>query len=258
MNRNLPLTLLLGALGAALAAGPPFRTDDPEPVELGHLEWYVFSAGQHLPGASSGFGPALEFNYGILPEAHFHVIVPYAYDRTRGLPAQGGLGDAEVGIKFRFLAETAVLPQVGFYPMMELPTGNPDRRLGAGHTQVFLPLWLQKSWGPWTSYGGHGWWRNPGPGNRNWTFTGWLLQRALGETATLGGEVFRTTAQTLGGRAATGCNLGGQVNLSPKHHLLLSAGRNVSGAAQTSFYVGYQFTTGTYGNLRDWFSRSRP
>jgi hypothetical protein len=54
----------------------------------------------HSPRASSGLGPAVEFNYGILPDSPFHIIVPYAYDRTQGLPGQGGLGDTEVGIKY--------------------------------------------------------------------------------------------------------------------------------------------------------------
>jgi hypothetical protein len=58
------------------------------------------------------------------------------------------------------------------------------------------------------------------------------------------------------GQASTGFNLGGQVNLSAKHHLLFSAGRNVTGETQTYFYLGYQLTTGPYGNLGDWFHRS--
>jgi hypothetical protein len=257
MNRRIAIALMLGALGVELAAGPPFRTDDPEPVELGHLELYLFSLGQRLPGDSSGFGPAVEFNYGILPDTQFHVIVPYAYDRSQGLPSQGGLGDTEVGLKYRFLHESENLPQVGIFPFVEIPTGNADRRLGAGHTQVYLPIWLQKAWGPWTSYGGYGWWRNPGDGNRNWTYTGWLLQRDLGEHLTLGVEAFRTTAMTWSGLAATGFDVGGQVNLTPMHHLLFSAGRNVTGATQTYFYLGYQLTTGTFGNLGDWFNHSR-
>jgi hypothetical protein len=252
------LSLVLGALGFPLSAGPPFLTDDPQPVDLGHLELYVFSSGQHVPGDSAGFGPALEFNYGILPDTQFHAVVPYAYDRPRDAPAQGGLGDVELGLKVRFLHETTTLPQIGIFPLVELPTGDANKGLGAGHTQVYLPLWLQKSWGPWTTYGGYGWWRNPGEGNRNWGYTGWLLQRDLGEHWTLGVEAFRRTASTLVGQAATGYNAGGQFNFSEKYHLLFSAGRNVSGDRQTFYYLGYQLTTGTFGNLSDWFRRGRP
>ena len=242
-----------GLLCLPALAGPPFKTDDPVPVDLGHLEFYVFALGQHAPGDSSGQAPASEFNYGILPDTQFHIAAVLAYDRSAGAPIQRGFGDTEVGVKYRFVHETDAMPQISFYPIVEIPTGNADKGLGAGHTQVYLPIWIQKSWGPWTTYGGGGWWRNPGDGNRNWTFAGWLLQRDLGERATLGGELFHTTAATAGAPSSNGFDLGGQVNFGEKHHVLFSAGRNFSGQAQSYFYVGYQFTRGTWGNLGDWF-----
>jgi hypothetical protein len=227
-------------------------------VDLGHLELYLFSAGQRLPGGNTGIGPAVEFNFGMLPDTQFHVIVPYAYNQPKGTPAQDGLGDTEVGIKYRFLHETDTLPQVGIFPMVELPTGKVDKGLGSGHTQVFLPIWGQKSWGPWTTYGGYGWIRNPGDGNRDWSYAGWLVQRDFGEKLTLGVEAYRNTAMTIGGLASTGFNAGGQLNLSEKHHILFSAGRNVIGEKQSNFYLGYQLTTGPFGSLGDWFRRGHP
>ncbi|MGB8266384.1 MAG: hypothetical protein WCE44_08695 [Candidatus Velthaea sp.] len=49
---------------------------------------------------------------------------------------------------------------IAFYPNVEIPTE------AAGHAAVFLPIWLQKSSGPWTAFGGGGLFLNPGPGNR--------------------------------------------------------------------------------------------
>ncbi len=48
-------SLALGAAGLLMLsrpalAGPPFVTDDPEPVELGHWEVYGFSAGTQVQG----------------------------------------------------------------------------------------------------------------------------------------------------------------------------------------------------------------
>ena len=250
--------LLVGAVCGRVYAGPPFKTDDPEPVDLGHLEAYLFSLGGGVSGGISGIGPAVEFNYGILKDTQFHVIVPYAFDRPPDAPAQGGMGDIEVGIKYRFVHETGTLPQIGIFPFVEIPSGNAAKGLGAGHAQVYLPVWAQKSWGPWTTYGGYGWWRNPGAGNRNWSYLGWLVQRDLGKRLTLGVEATYDTAATVGGRASTGLDAGGQVNLSEKHHILFSVGRSVAGERQSYFYVGYQFTTGTFGSLGDWFRHRQP
>ena len=41
---------------------------------------------------------------------------------------------------------------------------------------MILPLWLQKSWGPWTTYGGGGFGFNTARGGRNWAFLGWQAQ----------------------------------------------------------------------------------
>jgi hypothetical protein len=37
-------------------AGPPFRTDDPEPVEYGHYEFYTFFSGTHVTGIDRASG----------------------------------------------------------------------------------------------------------------------------------------------------------------------------------------------------------
>ena len=70
--------------------------------------------------------------------------------------AAHGLGDIELGVKYRFLSETARRPQIGIFPMLEVPSGDPRRGLGNGQVWARLPLWLQKSSGPWTTYGGAG------------------------------------------------------------------------------------------------------
>lgn len=251
MSRGLAALLAAAALGVPAWGGPPFLTDDPEPVELDHLEAYAFGANGGWGFTRTGFSPGVEVNYGILPETQFHLIVPASRnDPGGGQGRHAGLGDTEVGVKFRFLDETDGRPQIGVFPLVELPTGRVSEGLGSGHTQVFLPVWLQKGWGPWTSYGGGGWWRNPGEGQRNWTFAGWLLQRDLSKRLTLGGEVFRATASAVGDAASVGVNVGGQVNFGERHHVLFSLGRNVRGNAQTYAYLAYQLTAAAPEGLR--------
>ena len=39
-------------------AGPPFQTDDPEPVPYQHFEFYTFSIGTAVRGDTQGEAPA--------------------------------------------------------------------------------------------------------------------------------------------------------------------------------------------------------
>jgi hypothetical protein len=234
--------LTAGLLATPLLAGPPFFTDDPEPVDLHHMELYVSWMGSHTPDGAAGNLPLVEFNEGILPEVQFHVVAPLAYAKPDEQPVTRGYGDTELGFKVRFLRETDTRPQVGIFPLVEVPTGSETKGLGAGHTQVYLPLWIQKSWGSWTTYGGYGWWRNPGDGQRNWHYLGWLLQRDLSPKLTLGGEFYRRSAATLDGQDSNGYNLGAIVNLSDRDHVLFSAGRDFSGDREAHVYLGYQMT----------------
>jgi len=235
-----PGLLLLGRLHA----GPPFLTDDPEPVDLHHWETYVFGTGDRTNDGDAVNGPAAEFNYGVLPDTQLHLVVPLATVTPAGGAAATGLGDAELGVKYRFVHESDGAPQVGVFPMVELPTGSAARGLGNGRAWFRLPVWVQKSSGPWTTYGGGGEALNAAPGQRNYPFGGWLLQRDLGPRLTLGGEIFAQGADTAGGRGFTAVNLGGYYNFTPQFSLLFSAGRSVSGERHTLWYLALYWTGG--------------
>jgi hypothetical protein len=235
-------SLICTLVPAAAFAGPPFRTDDPEPVEYKHWEVYVASQGSSDQDGISRTAPHIEVNYGILPNVQLHLLAPLEYVKPEGRPSHYGYGDTELGAKFRFVQEMDLCPQVGTFPIFILPTGNEDKGLGTGEVQVFVPLWLQKSWGPWKSYGGGGYWINPGAGNENYWFLGWEVQRDLSEYFTLGAEIFHQTPREADGQSSTGFNVGAIINFSDLHHLLLSGGKNFSGPKDTFYYVGYQLT----------------
>lgn len=227
-------------------AGPPFRTDDPEPVDQNHGEFYLAMQYEKDKDVTSGTAPHIELNYGIVPDAMLHLITPYAFNRPEGASTQRGYGDTEVGIKYRFVNDEDAHFMAGTFPLVELPTGDSDKGLGAGHTMYFVPLWLQKSWGPWQSYGGGGFWRNPGAGNKDYWFFGWLVQREISKMLTLGTELFSQTRTTEDGKARTGFTLGAVVNVTDDHHLLFSGGRDIRGENRFSAYLAYQYTFGPH------------
>jgi len=243
-SKTFAAVLMAVGLTATLRAGPPFLTDDPEPVDLNHWEFYVFGQGDQASGYDAITGPAIEINYGILPNTQLHLIAPIANFSSSGSGWDSGYGDTELGVKYRFLDETDSLPQIGIFPMAELATGNSSKGLGNGRTWYRLPLWIQKSWGPWTSYGGGGVALDSAPGQRDSGFAGWLVQRDLGKYLTLGTEVFWQGSDALGVPGSAITNIGGSVNFTEKFNLLFSIGHSISGERHTVWYLGLYWTGG--------------
>jgi hypothetical protein len=246
----------LAAPGVALA-GPPFQTDDPEPVDRGHYEFYVFGATDGTPLETDPVGPAFEFNWGALPNTQLHAVLSFggivpandpAYAPQGTGPSTYGLLDTELGVKYRFLAQSDSVPEAGIFPMVELPTGSASRGLGVGDTWYKLPLWIQKDWGPWTTYGGGGYEIVHQEGFRDFRYAGWLLQRDLGEKWTLGAELWYhgpeglNTPQT---HSATMVDVGGYYYFrKPAFQLLFSIGRTAVGQSETYGYLGLYWTWG--------------
>lgn len=254
-DRNLPAAIMnsAGQFGLLLAslflavpvfAGPPFLTDDPEPVPYQHYEAYIFSSYDNSAAGISGVGPAVEYNVGAAPELQIHLVVPLAYFSPPGGTGVYGLGDTEFGVKYRFLDETSDRPQIGIFPMVELPTGNAARGLGNGQVWYRLPVWAQKSWGAWTADGGGGYAINRAPGMRDYFFGGVLLQRQLNDQLILGAEIFSQGADTDADRGSTLFNLGGYYNFTPGFSLLFSVGHSIADEAQRIAYLALYWTWG--------------
>ena len=215
--------LLAGCVGAV--AGPPFQTDDPEPLRFRHYEAYAFGTFDHAGRATSAQAPAFELNVGAAPNLQLHLVVPIVYT----LPNVAyGPGDIELGVKYRFVEETKRRPQVGIFPMLEVPSGDPRRGLGNGQVWARLPLWLQKSSGPWTTYGGAGYEVNRAPGMKDSVFTGWLVQRKINKRLTLGTEVYSQNAQVVATKGSTFLDVGGYFNFTNNLSLLFMLGHTVS------------------------------
>jgi hypothetical protein len=248
MNRNnrLRLIALLIGLAPAAFAGPPFQTDDPEPIEYKHFEFYTFGNSDSAHGETDTFGPALEFNWGALPNVHLHVIVPAATIFPASGPRPFGFGDIELGVKLRFIQETKHRPMVGTFTMFEVPSGNAAKGLGVGKTWYKVPLWAQKSFGPWTTYGGGGATVVDAPGYRNYPFAGWLVQRDLPKKFTLATEVFYHGAEgpaTPFNRNTTMVDVGGYYKFKdPGFQLLFCYGHSVAGQAENYGYLGLYWT----------------
>jgi hypothetical protein len=244
------LSAALGIFCAAhsVTAGPPFQTDDPDPVPYRNYEFYVFGASDGTPVETDPTGPAVEFNWGAVPNLQLHAILPLGAvlpsDNPAYLPAGTGpnaygLTDTELGAKYRFVQESKYWPMIGTFSMLEVPTGSYARGLGVGKVWYRVPIWIQKDWGPWTTYGGAGYTIVNQFQYRSFPYGGWLVQRDIGKRWTLGAEVFShgpegyATPQT---RASTMIDAGGYYYFrKPAFQLLFAYGHNVAG--QTENYA---------------------
>ncbi|MGH9864700.1 MAG: hypothetical protein ACRD4H_04725 [Candidatus Acidiferrales bacterium] len=255
--KAMAVTALLFVAATVVKAGPPFQTDDPEPVDFRHYEFYTFGTVDGTGVEMDTNGPALEFNWGILPNTQFHIvfpaaaIFPYNNPRYSGAgtgPRAWGVGDTEIGVKLRYVKETKYRPMIGTFTMIEVPTGDSANGLGVGKVWWKLPVWVQKSWGPWTTYGGVGETIIPQTGFNNFTFGGWLLQRDIGKKLTLGTEVFSHGNEgplTTQPGAATLVDFGGYYYFrNPGFQLLFCYGHSVAGIAETYGYLGLYWTWG--------------
>lgn len=227
-----------------IIAGPPFRTDDPIPVPFQHGELYLFSTAVFDGGGFSGVGPAIEFNYGILPNTQFHLVAPMAFSVPKGEVTHIGYGDTEVGIKFRFVAQSTYMPAIATFPLVEIPTGNASKNLGNGAIQIYLPIWLQKDIGKWTIYGGGGYWINHGIGDKNWEFAGLLVQYNFTDNFFLGAELFHQTPSSITVKDNTGLHVGGGIPLARNFQLLFSTdlGNGITAYKHFSYYLGLYHT----------------
>jgi hypothetical protein len=132
----LPLGFALLALSAPADAGPPFLTDDPEPVEFQH--WEIYAPLLETEGGWNGIEAAFgaEVNYGAAPNVQVSLGLPIAisHDDERW---RSGAGDVEVSVKYRFYDKAGL--QIAALPRLTLPTAS--RGLGAGKVTALLPVW---------------------------------------------------------------------------------------------------------------------
>jgi hypothetical protein len=241
-------TLAVVALACVLAAPPreaqagaPFLTGDAEPVEHGRGE--LSAAGQVTnEGHGSATAPRLQLDYGALPDMQLHAVVPLAPARERTGVARSGLGDVELGLKYRFVREGGRTPQIATFPLILLPIGKD--RAGTGDKSVFLPIWLQKTFGRWTTYGGGGYWRNPGAGNSDYMQASWLVKHSFSRALSVGTELFYQTKRTVDGHPRLAFNVGATLKVTDDHHLLVSAGRDLRGGDTFAGYFAYRWTFG--------------
>jgi hypothetical protein len=260
MKRIFPalfLVLMLAIPKLWAQAGPPFQTDDPTPVDLGHYEFYVFGTVDGTPAELDPTGPAFEFNWGAIPNIQLHAILPFGAVLPSNNPvySPGGMGssafgltDMELGVKYGFIKQTKRRPQIGSFTMFEIPTGNSTKGLGVGRVWYKLPIWVEKEFGPLSLCGGMGYTVVPQTGYDNFLYGGFLVKREINKKLEMSAELFSharegfAAAQT---QASTMIDAGGYYHFnSPGLQLLFAYGHSIAGQTENYGYLGLYKTWG--------------
>lgn len=264
-----PALIFTTVATARAVAGPPFLTDDPVPTDYQHYEIYTYVNVEKNAGiATTTTGPSLEFNWGALRNVQISATLPYTFLSTSASPAAlvpdtfpgttvSGFGDTEFAVKYRFLQEAAGRPQISFYPAIEIPTGNSATGIGNGRTWYRFPVWIQKSWGRWATYGGGGYAIDTASDQKNYPFGGWLVQRDFSENVTVGAEIYSQGAQFTGDKATAFYNAGTYITLTKNFGILFSLGHSFSGDDESVAYFAFGFT-GPFGKSAALLDAARP
>jgi hypothetical protein len=228
------LALLACGLGASLLwvspalAGPPYITDDPEPTDTGHWENYLFVEGARTAGQRFTPIAGIEVNYGAFEDTQLTMSVPLNTN-----PGPGGIGvvwaPLGMGVKYRFIEEDddGWRPQVAFFPSIAIPVGPANA--GAPVTEL-LPIWMQKSFGDWTFFGGGGYTNNPGPGNRDFANYGIAAQNQVTKQLALGVEIFGAGKDSVNDRPTTAVGVAALYDFSDLWHVIASVNTGISNA----------------------------
>ncbi len=140
--------LLLTAAPALRAMGsPPLLTDDPGTPGDKHWEINLGLSTEKRPGATGAELPLIDINYGIGDRIQLKYEIPYLSVHEDGSPPAAGLGNSELGVKWRFFDAGEKGPAASVYPQIEFnnPGSHSDDKGLVEHGTAFkLPFQFEQ------------------------------------------------------------------------------------------------------------------
>jgi len=140
--------LIVASLGQLVIAGsPPLSTDDPETPGYGGWEINVTSSYEHTRDGTVLEAPLFDINYGLTSDRdQLKLEIPLISNDPENAEAELGMGDFDVGYKYRFLdSDENNGWAISIYPQLSTPTGDERRGLGSGDAELLIPFEFQKS-----------------------------------------------------------------------------------------------------------------
>src|ERR1051325_7956186 len=106
------LAFTLTAIRAVAQGGPPMITDDASTVPNGHWEINLAVTAEHRPGLRAYETPLIDANYGYGDRTQFKWEVPWVTLDRGHEGVVGGIGNSNVGVRYRFMNANGHRPAV--------------------------------------------------------------------------------------------------------------------------------------------------
>lgn len=235
---------LLTLDAAHAQAGPPLLTDDPSTPGDGRWEINLAFTVEQRRSETLFEAPILDLNYGLGERVQLKYELRWLVLDEEGAAARNGLGNSQVGVKWRFLDEERHGVSVSVYPQLSFnnPTSSDERGLIEEGLDLSLPMQVSRSVGPIELTLELGYVLVEGREDE------WLYGLAAAWPVTDGfeivGEVHDNATREFEEDELV-FNLGGVVDLHENLSLLVSAGRSFhdpgSGEPELLSYLGLQF-----------------
>jgi hypothetical protein len=224
------LALSFPAFGLARAqGGPPMITDDPFTVGANNWEINLLPTMEHVRGATVYEAPNVDLNYGVGNRIQLKFEVPWVVRKNSGQSAQSGLGNAGIGMRYRFIDESRYGFAMSTYPAFEFAGSPRSVRRGVADAErsFFLPVEIAKTMNGIAVNGEVGYRFEQG-GEGSWQY-GLLFGRDASERLELLGEIHGTSPRDFSGSELL-LNLGSRIGMTDNVTLLVSAGRTFHSA----------------------------
>lgn len=236
------LSVLLLILPLYAAGGPPMMTDDPDTPGDKNLEVNFAYAGDLRGNAQRYEGPIIDINYGVGDDIQLKVESSYVSLFHDGESHSNGIGNAKVGLKWRFYESSSndllisTYPQYTFTPVKK----SLNNSVSEMDQALFLPIEISKKMGVLAVTGEFGY---------------LAIKRARDEMeygVVVGYEVMEhlellaelhNSAYLNGGNITMIANGGLKYWISPSYSFMFSAGRELilpEESKSTLFYAGLQ------------------
>ncbi|MBI4604499.1 MAG: hypothetical protein HY721_21260 [Planctomycetes bacterium] len=124
-------------------------TDDPGTPGDGNWEVNLAIAAEKRDSERTIEAPLLDVNYGVGERIQLKFELPWFFLREEGEESKNGLGNSQIGAKWRFLDQEAHWLDVSVYPQVEFnnPTSSARRGLVEEGIAWVLPFQMEKSFG---------------------------------------------------------------------------------------------------------------